>query len=99
MNPYHCPDSVYVTLQATDSFSFSDFKPLIRAVAKLGPTRVRWLGSPAKKDASTVAVGDNLTCWALDQRRARHNALLIAAGFEELLTFPGRPSSKPPQSR
>ena len=85
MNPYNCPDSVYTALQATEAFAFSDFKPLLRAVVKLGPTRVCWLGSPAKKDVSSVGFGYNTTCWALDHKRATHNELLLAAGLKQLV--------------
>lgn len=89
VNPYQCPDSVYEAMQDLDCLVPQDsipfYMPLLRAVIKLGPMRVHWLGPLLKKDQGNVGMGKNLSCWALDHKRAAHNELLIAAGLDQLV--------------
>lgn len=88
VNPFGCPPSVYRAMQDPLAGTLA---PLLVAVKKLGPKRVQWIG-PGRR--SGLGVPKTETCWALDGKRVKHDALLAAAGVREPY-FPGDSKSSP----
>lgn len=81
-NPYGCPPEIYRAMMTAESWLLATM-PLLRAVKKLGPRKVRWLGT-AKYQRVCIAVSRTLSAWSLDGRvHATHGELLRAAGVND----------------
>ena len=69
-NEFFCPERVYDAIQ-------KGVTPMLVAVRKLGPERVRWAGTPP-----SIATGAYPSAWALDgEAWVEEEAILRAAGL------------------